>query len=417
MEHARPFSLNGMGEPEMQEGENRLLMKSNIDLYDGDVKPEGLKDGTIIVTTHRLLWYCPARSQRHAWDVTSITGVAAESPGVLSFLTKASPKLVLTFAAGGRRLKLSFKCDGQQDTLGKLAQARECAVARERERVAEAERARAVQEGIEKRRREEDWGPQQLGTSALAARVARKAEESKMESVFSASFSGGLDKLVAGFEELQGMVDALVKSQGGAGGAGAGAGGGGAGGGGGSAAPDAAEDALIGGLLRNMGDVRNPVTRQMASGRDFAPALAREVAGFILPRLRACGGLMSLTDVYCLYSRARGLDTISPDDLLEALRAMEGLRLGLAPRTLPGGLRVLQLDSLSDAAMVERALASLKECQALGQPYTTPNALANAGKMPAAVALQHLDTAVAQGALALDVSVAGKRYYPNLFSA
>ena len=388
----------------MQEGENRLLVKSNIDLYDGDVKPESLKDGTVIVTTHRLLWYCPARSQRHAWDVTSITSVAAESPGVLSFLTKASPKLVLTFAAGGRRLKLSFKCDGQQDTLGALAQARERAVARERERVAEAERARAVQEGIEKRRREEDWGPQQVGTSALAARVARKAEESKMESVFSASFSGGLDKLVASFEELQGMVDALVKSQGGAGGAGA-------------AAPDAAEDALIGGLLRNMGDVRNPVTRQMASGRDFAPALAREVAGFILPRLRACGGLISLTDVYCLYSRARGLDTISPDDLLEALRAMEGLGLGLAPRTLPGGLRVLQLDSLSDAAMVQRALASLKECQALGQPYTTPNALANAGKMPAAVALQHLDTAVAQGALALDVSVAGKRYYPNLFSA
>lgn len=425
MEFATPFALNSVGEPQALEGEARLLVKSDIDLYDGDTKPDALRGGTAILTSHRLLWHCPARLQRYAWDITRVTEVVEDNGGALAFLTRPSPKVVLAFAGGGKRLKLCFKVDGQKDMLAALAQARSGAAeraVREAAAAAAAEEERRRQEAEREAKRTRLEPEYMRGGSALQAVAERMAQEAKMASVLSDSFSGGLSTLVAKFEELQGMVDACLKAQaaGGEGGRGGSAQAAAPAAAGGGAADAAApsEDSLIGGLLRDMGSVRNPVTREMAAGRDFAPALAREVAGFIAPRLAAEGGMMPLTDVYCLYSRARGMDTISPDDLLEAVRAMEGLRgLGLAPRTLPGGLRVLQLESLTEEAMVQRALQSLAACAAhSGQAFTTPNALATAQGMPAGVARQHLDTAVSRGAMAVDVSVAGKRYYANRFA-
>ena len=45
-------------------------------------------------------------------------------------------------------------------------------------------------------------------------------------------------------------------------------------------------------------------------------------------RIQRLGGAVSLTDLYCLYNRARGTELVSPDDLLEAVKLMESLRLG-----------------------------------------------------------------------------------------
>ena len=51
--------------------------------------------------------------------------------------------------------------------------------------------------------------------------------------------------------------------------------------------------------------------------------------------LARVGGMMTLTDVYCLYNRARGTELISPDDLLEACELFSKLRLGLHIREFP----------------------------------------------------------------------------------
>jgi hypothetical protein len=39
---------------------------------------------------------------------------------------------------------------------------------------------------------------------------------------------------------------------------------------------------------------------------------------FPLRKLKSAGGVMTLTDVYCLFNRARGTNLISPDDILTA---------------------------------------------------------------------------------------------------
>jgi ESCRT-II complex subunit VPS36 len=36
--------------------------------------------------------------------------------------------------------------------------------------------------------------------------------------------------------------------------------------------------------------------------------------------MERASGMMPLPDVYCLYNRARGVELISPDDLLHAIR-------------------------------------------------------------------------------------------------
>jgi hypothetical protein len=45
--------------------------------------------------------------------------------------------------------------------------------------------------------------------------------------------------------------------------------------------------------------------------------------------------MMTLTDAYCLYNRARGTDLVSPDDLVDACKLLGSLGLGMHIRELP----------------------------------------------------------------------------------
>ena len=63
---------------------------------------------------------------------------------------------------------------------------------------------------------------------------------------------------------------------------------------------------------------------------------------------------MALTDVYCRINRARGLELISPDDLLNACRQLESMNLPLVYRVFDSGVIVLQSRSHEDNSVVER---------------------------------------------------------------
>ena len=57
----------------------------------------------------------------------------------------------------------------------------------------------------------------------------------------------------------------------------------------------------------------SPVT-----GARYHVELCRQLADFLAEPLARAHGLMPLTDVYCLFNRARGTELVSPDDLLAA---------------------------------------------------------------------------------------------------
>lgn len=62
--------------------------------------------------------------------------------------------------------------------------------------------------------------------------------------------------------------------------------------------------------------------------------------------------MMSLADVYCRVNRARGLELLSPEDLLTAAQMMEGLNLPLRLHRFDSGVMVLQLTSHNTLATV-----------------------------------------------------------------
>jgi len=62
---------------------------------------------------------------------------------------------------------------------------------------------------------------------------------------------------------------------------------------------------------------------------------------------------MALTDVYCRVNRARGLELLSPEDLIQACHMLEKLNLPIRLREFDSGVKVLQLQSHSDANVVK----------------------------------------------------------------
>lgn len=103
--------------------------------------------------------------------------------------------------------------------------------------------------------------------------------------------------------------------------------------------------------------IDDPVTRDNAqSNTEYFQLLANQICEMLLDPITETGGMMSLADVYCRVNRARGLELISPEDLLNACQLLDGpIRL----RKFPSGAMVLQLDTHSDETVSEETLEAV----------------------------------------------------------
>jgi ESCRT-II complex subunit VPS36 len=135
--------------------------------------------------------------------------------------------------------------------------------------------------------------------------------------------------------------------------------------------------------------------------------LAKQLADFLRPKLKD-SLMMTLTDVYCLYNRARGTNLISPEDLLLAVDRMKDLKLGLSARTFPSGLRVIQDDALTQDAWRDRLVEAAKE-------GCTSNTVAQKLHLSWILANELLLQAEHEGALVRDETSESLRFFPNLF--
>jgi ESCRT-II complex subunit VPS36 len=188
------------------------------------------------------------------------------------------------------------------------------------------------------------------------------------------------------------------------------------------------ERAQFNSLVRSVG-IASPVTRDSmggsGSGDLFYSELARQLAGFVRPFLKKAGGMLALTDVYCLYNRARGSELVSPNDLLTACRQLQPLSLGMRLRTFESKVTVLQLDTFSDTAVAEKLGALALEVQKEAAAATNGDLAYGSGLSPLVVARrwrvsllvagEHLRTAEKEGALCRDDSAGGLRYFANFF--
>uniref|UniRef100_A0A671LYS2 Vacuolar protein-sorting-associated protein 36 n=1 Tax=Sinocyclocheilus anshuiensis TaxID=1608454 RepID=A0A671LYS2_9TELE len=162
--------------------------------------------------------------------------------------------------------------------------------------------------------------------------------------------------------------------------------------------------------LLSMG-IANPVTREThGSGTKYHIQLAKQLGDMLQAPLEERGGMMTLTEVYCLVNRARGMELLSPEDLVNACKLFESLKLPLRLRVFDSGVMVVQLQSHSEEEMIASALDNVSDKGSL-----TAEEFAKLLGLSVLLAKERLLLAEKMGHLCRDDSVEGLRFYPNLF--
>jgi ESCRT-II complex subunit VPS36 len=151
--------------------------------------------------------------------------------------------------------------------------------------------------------------------------------------------------------------------------------------------------------------------------RDYYELTARQIADFLLPRLSndKAGGIMSLTDVYCLFNRARGTNLISPEDLREACALLGDLNVGLSQRIFPSGVIVIQLDQFALSSNNRNSDSKMAKTLINLCPTTALEA-SHALKLSPLLALEQLEEAERLGLLCRDVTLETVRFFYNKFN-
>ncbi|KAG0178396.1 hypothetical protein DFQ28_004379 [Apophysomyces sp. BC1034] len=163
------------------------------------------------------------------------------------------------------------------------------------------------------------------------------------------------------------------------------------------------------GYLLNLG-IASPVTRGSA-GSIYHQELARELAEFLGKFLGKETSMKSLTDVYCVFNRARGVALVSPDDVYRASLQFEALNLPFRLRQFESGLLVIQSMDMSDERTAARVLQYVKDRG--GQ--ITALQLAELEQWALTVAFEQLKIAEEKGLVCRDDGPGGLTFYDNLF--
>ncbi|KAG7206387.1 hypothetical protein KM043_003751 [Ampulex compressa] len=157
--------------------------------------------------------------------------------------------------------------------------------------------------------------------------------------------------------------------------------------------------------------IDDPVTRDAyKSSNEYFKQLARQLAHILEEPIKEVGGMMTMTDVYCRVNRARGLELLSPEDLLNASRQLAPLGLPIVLRIFESGVMVLQARSHDDNSVVEFIAELLKDRGSM-----TAEELAQLEGMSVLLAREKLLVTENSGKACRDDSIEALRFYPNLF--
>jgi ESCRT-II complex subunit VPS36 len=157
--------------------------------------------------------------------------------------------------------------------------------------------------------------------------------------------------------------------------------------------------------------IASPVTR-VSHGASFPQELARQLADFLVEPLEASHGVLALTDVFCLFNRARGTELVSPSDLLQACELCAQLSLPIRTLTFSSGVLAVRLLRVAEGDLEARIVALA--CQSRG---VTAIEVGLGTGISALLAHEFLLTLELQGRLCRD----GMRrdslaFYPNIFA-
>ena len=177
------------------------------------------------------------------------------------------------------------------------------------------------------------------------------------------------------------------------------------------------DQTLFSSYLFNMGittSISSPVTKQSA-GSQYHSELAKQLVDYLEVPLETNGGMMSLTDVYCLFNRARGTELISPEDLLESAKLWEELGLGhkVKLKRFESGVVVVEKGGYNEEEKSREMERVIKE-KGRGGGMTAVEVAKEMG-VGVGLAKEQLKRAEEMEVLCRDESFEGLVYYLNFF--
>uniref|UniRef100_A0A2M4BR08 Vacuolar protein-sorting-associated protein 36 n=1 Tax=Anopheles marajoara TaxID=58244 RepID=A0A2M4BR08_9DIPT len=154
--------------------------------------------------------------------------------------------------------------------------------------------------------------------------------------------------------------------------------------------------------------IDDPVTRDgTRSSSEYFMKLSQQLCEMLLDPITEAGGMMSLADVYCRVNRARGLELLSPEDILNACKLLTG---PITLRSFPSGAMVLQLETHDDALVSRRTSELVNQYTSI-----STDELARCEAISLILAKERLLAAESVGLLCRDESIEGWRFYGNKF--
>lgn len=280
--------------------EVEICKERDINIYEKEEKSK-YKHGNCTVTSLRLIWQTP-----HTVLCANLSSMLTVEKQSFHIGTR-SGKIVITFNTNKDYIKLSFKAGGRDAFFIAL----EGAV-----NARDWEKSCMEDKRLEQRRQ---FCTKEAGVAGILRRqeMAQKKTLAFANTAFS-ELNGLMDKA----KDMVAIIDRYVALQDKT-----------------STDSDELDDIFL-----DMGIV-NPVTKASA-GAEYHFELARQLATFLEKPLRENDGILSLTDVYCRFNRARGVELISPQDLLASAELLQRARLGMHIHRFHGGLVVIQSGSI-----------------------------------------------------------------------
>lgn len=149
-----------------------------------------------------------------------------------------------------------------------------------------------------------------------------------------------------------------------------------------------------------------------SSSSKYYEDLAKQIASIVRPVMaRNKRDQLTLSEVYCCFNRARGLDLVSPDDIKDACRQMQNIPdLQLKMVRYGSGLLVIQNQLCDNEQILDKTLKLVEQASCL-----TPLQLSARQSIPVQLARQRLCEAEELGKLCRDESLEGLKFYPNKF--
>eukprot|EP01025_Chloroclados_australasicus_P051888 TRINITY_DN6043_c0_g2_i1.p1 TRINITY_DN6043_c0_g2~~TRINITY_DN6043_c0_g2_i1.p1 ORF type:complete len:536 (-),score=76.62 TRINITY_DN6043_c0_g2_i1:243-1778(-) len=167
--------------------------------------------------------------------------------------------------------------------------------------------------------------------------------------------------------------------------------------------------------MLNMG-IASPVTRE-SSGARYYVELAKQLSSFLAAPMKRSFGMMTLQDTFCWFNRARGVELVSPDDLMIAVEQFKKINAPYQVKKLSGSGVMVVVSLQLDEEVICNKIGDMVQAgeQGICGVAVTSNQVAQKMGVPVSIAQEHLLLAEKKLVLCRDDGPEGLRFFRNFF--